>query len=355
METIYKKLAQRLNTLPVAFPSTKSGVELKILKRWFTPQEADIALHMNGIAEPESVIAERMKVPLDDLAPKLDEMSRKGLIFRRGKSDVKYYNIVPLAEGMWEFHVNSLKQEDIEDLHAYVDEFMEKGWYGTKTTQHRIIPISKSISADMEIMSYEQAESIIKAQSKISVAPCVCRKEQRMIGNSCDHPLEVCMAFGTGAYFYLDNGWGREVDQGEALEILHQAMDAGLVLQPGNGRKTWSLCMCCGCACYLLRTLKKMEKPAQVAHTNFFISSNEANCTVCGLCQERCPMEAITVEETLVVNLDRCIGCGVCVGGCDFDALTLVQKDKKDRYQPPKDVVQMQAQIAKERGLIPAE
>ncbi len=202
----------------------------------------------------------------------------------------------------------------------------------------------------MEIMPYEQAEQIIKAQKKISVAHCICRKEQRLLGKGCDHLSEACMAFGTGAYFYIENGLGREVTTEEALKILKIGMDSGLVLQPGNGQKVWSICMCCGCCCGLLRGLKTMAKPASVAHTNFYSQIAADECIGCGLCEEQCPMDAIRMEgDTAVVNRDRCIGCGVCVGTCSVAAVKLMQKSEQERYIPPKDVVEMQLRIAGER------
>jgi hypothetical protein len=67
--------------------------------------------------------------------------------------------------------------------------------------------------------------------------------------------------------------------QEEALKTLKETMDAGLVLQPGNGRKTWSICMCWGCGCLLLKALKKMEKSAQVAHTSFYADARLTNAT----------------------------------------------------------------------------
>lgn len=351
-DDVHARLAKHLDTLPIPFPATESGVEIKILKRWFTAEEAGIALSMKGYPEPAENIAARAAMDADALSPKLDAMAKKGLIFRIAKGEKRFYNLVPLAEGMWEFHMNSNDEETVKELHTYIDHFFEKGWYGTSTSQHRVIPISRSVAGSMGVMPYDQAEAIIRQQKKISVAPCICRKEQKMLGEGCDHPSEVCMAFGTGAYFYIENGLGREISQEEALGILRGAMDAGLVLQPGNGQKVWNLCMCCGCSCNLLKALKKMDKPAAVAHTSFYAEVLADNCTACGICVERCPMDAMTVGDKAVVNRDRCIGCGVCAGACTLGAVELRQKDGPDRYVPPADVLEMQMKIARERGLL---
>jgi len=352
VDSIYHQLARHLDKLPVPFPATESGVEIRILERWFSEDEVKIALAMTGLPEQASVIAQRLGTDPASLDPVLDAMSRKGLIFRASKGEKRSYSLVPLAEGMWEFHIYANSAEDTKVLREYLDIFMQKGWYGTKTTQHRIVPISQSLDLGMEIMPYDRAEEIIKVQKKIAVAHCICRREQRLLGKGCNHPSEACMVFGTGAYFYIENGLGREVSTDEALKILHEAMDAGLVLQPGNGQKVWNICMCCGCCCSLLNALKKMDKPGKVAHTNFYAEVSEGGCSACGVCADCCPMSAISIDEVAVVDPDRCIGCGVCVGTCHFDALQIRQKGPEDRYVPPADVMEMQLQIAKERGIL---
>ena len=353
MADVFAELAAHLDRLPIAFPRTESGVELRILKRLFTEEEAGIAMKMSGLPEEASVIAERLDTDPERLAPALERMFHKGLIFRLLKGDRRLYNIVPMAEGFWEFQLGSIKPEFVQEMKEYLGFFMEKSWYGTPTSQHRVIPISQGLSSDMEILPYERAEAIIRDQSKIAVMDCICRKQSAMIGQGCDHPMEVCMSFGTSAHYWIDRGLGREIDHEEAVSILGRAMEAGLVLQPGNGQKVWAMCMCCGCACELLIALKKMDKPALVVHSNFFARVLEENCTACGLCEERCPMDAVMVEETAaVVNTDRCIGCGVCVGACDFEAMSLVQKQPDERYQPPKNIIEMRTRIAKERELV---
>ena len=77
----------------------------------------------------------------------------------------------------------------------------------------------------MSVMPYEMAEEIIKKQSKIVVSPCICRREHEMVGKGCDNPKEACLIFGTGAYYYEENGLGRSITQDEALVILNSGLE----------------------------------------------------------------------------------------------------------------------------------
>ena len=78
---IYKKLARHLDNLPAGFPPTESGVELRILRRLFSPEEARLACHLTLIPEEAPVIARRAKIPLAETSRRLEEMALKGLIF----------------------------------------------------------------------------------------------------------------------------------------------------------------------------------------------------------------------------------------------------------------------------------
>jgi len=40
---IYKELKEHLDSFPIGYPSTKSGVEMDLLKYFFTTEEARIA------------------------------------------------------------------------------------------------------------------------------------------------------------------------------------------------------------------------------------------------------------------------------------------------------------------------
>jgi electron transport complex protein RnfB len=128
-------------------------------------------------------------------------------------------------------------------------------------------------------------------------------------------------------------------------------MDAGLVLQPGNSQKAMNICMCCGCCCQVLKNLKSQPKPAQSVNSSYQAKIDQTSCIGCGVCAERCHMEAVTVDETAQIDLDRCIGCGVCIPTCEAEAISLFEKPGK-KWVPPATVFETYVNIAQERGLI---
>ena len=352
MTEVYLQLARRLNKLPAGFPPTESGIELKILERLFSTEEAAVAIGLNMMPEPVSVIADRMGKNEAELAPLLEAMSRKGLIYRSGKGGAFTYMAAQFVVGIWEYHLNSLDKDLIRDVNEYLPHFMHNSWANHKTKQLRVIPISKEITAEMATMPYEVAEEIILSQSKIVVSDCICRKEHKMMDKGCDYPMEVCLAFGNGAYFYEENGLGRSIDKKEALKILEKGRESGLVLQPGNSQKPMNICMCCGCCCQVLSNLKTLDKPALAVHTNYFATVDKDACVACEACVERCHMDAIRVDDFAEVNLDRCIGCGVCAPGCPTGAIALAKKIQAEQYEPPQNVMETYVAMAKERGII---
>jgi len=353
MENVYQVLSKHLDDLPAGFPPTESGVEIRILKRLFTPQEATIAVGLSMMPEPASLIAERLDMDEPGLTPILERMSSKGLIFSRHKGGQDLYMAAQFIIGIWEYHVNSLDKALIEDVNEYLPYFMNTVWKKSKTKQLRVIPVSKSISAEMNIMPYEQAENIIQKQSKIVIAPCICRKEHAMMDKGCNRLLEACLIFGSGAYYYEKNGLGRSISRESALKILKNGIEDGLVLQPGNSQKPTNICMCCGCCCQILKNLKTLKSPAKAVCSSYYAVINEEECTLCGTCEDRCQIDAITVDEdTALIDNDRCIGCGICVVSCDFDAIHMKEKDEAERWIPPENTFKTYINIAKERGKI---
>ena len=351
MEDVYKKLAQHLDNTPGGFPPTESGVELRILERLFTKEQAQLALHLFMMPEPVESISERAGMDSETAGKMLAEMSEKGLIIHTSKEGMDLYMQAQFVIGIWEYQVNNLTPELIEDFNEYVPYLMESQ-KKQKTKQLRVVPVSESITADMEVTDYERAEQLIKEQSKIVLAPCICRKEHEMVGKGCGKPIETCLVFGGGAYFYEERGIGRTVTQKEALEVLNKGIEHGLVLQPGNAKKPLNICLCCDCCCQILRNIKNSDHPARLVNSSFQAFVDEDSCTACEVCADICPMDAVVVEETARVDAERCIGCGLCVANCEFDSIELEPVEPSERWEPPKNTVETYMNIAKEKGLM---
>ncbi len=352
MTDVYQRLAKHLDNLPAGFPATESGVELRILKRLFTPEEAEMAMNLSMMPAPASDIAKRLDKTETQVETMLYQMSKKGLIMRMSKGGRTLYMAAQFVVGIWEYHVNDLDEGLIKDFNEYAPHLMEKSWLKTKTKQFRVVPIAKSLSAEVKVMPYEEAEKIIRDQKKIVVAPCICRREHEMVGKGCGKPMETCLVFGGGAYFYEENGMGRPISQEEAIGILHKGIDAGLVIQPGNAQKPVNICLCCGCCCQVLKNMKTLDEPAKAVSTSYYAAVNEENCIACGVCADRCQMDAIVIEDTAKIKLGRCIGCGLCVAVCEYDAMMLKEKELAEKYVPPKTIIDTYMTMAQERGLI---
>jgi NAD-dependent dihydropyrimidine dehydrogenase PreA subunit/DNA-binding Lrp family transcriptional regulator len=350
-QEIYKKLAGHLDNLPGGFPPTESGVELRILKRLFTPEEANLAVHLTVFPEEPRVVAHRAGTPRDETARRLEKMAKKGLILReeRGSGPTRYMAAQYIV-GIWEYHVNDLNEELIRDMNEYLPALFKQSW---KVPQMRTIPIGRSVTPEYKVMPYEIAEELVRAQKKFSVGPCICRREHTMMGKGCSRPEESCLGFGMAVEYRKRNGVGRVIDLQETLDILKRADKAGLVLQPANAKDALWMCLCCGCCCQVLKMLKRQAKPAAMAASSFFAACNPEECQTCGVCVDRCQMEALKLDaEGLKLDLARCIGCGLCVSTCPTDSLSLVRKPDTEQPDVPKDIADALIKLGKARGKI---
>lgn len=350
---IYRELRQHLDKMPGGFPETESGVELRILKKLFTPAQAELALHTRLMPETAATIAERAGLDEAEVAGRLREMARQGLLFSvEMKDKPPLYMAAQYVIGIWEYQLNRLDEEFVRDMQAYMPQlFNMENW--KRAPQLRTIPIGASVAAGNAVMPYEQAEELIRAQKKIAVAPCICRREHRLVGHHCDKPEEVCLSFGAGAYYYIQNGLGREISQDEALEVLKIADKAGLVLQPGAAKKIDNICCCCGDCCGVLLAMKRHPKPRELAASSFEVVYDADACTMCGLCQDRCQMDVFTMgDAAMELNMDRCIGCGLCVTTCPGEALKLARRPDERITPLPANIFETNINMLKVRGLM---
>ena len=350
MEDVYAQLAAHLDKTPGGFPPTDSGIELRILNRLFSPEEAELALSLIMMPEPIEAIAQRSGKKAEQIQPMLNEMARKGLALRMQKKDGDSYMLLQFVVGIWEHQVDRLTPELIKEFNEYAPHLM-KTMETQKTQQIRVVPVEESIGVELNIMDHERLENLVRSQSKILVAPCICRREHTMVGKGCGKIEEACLIFGGGAHVYESRGIGRSISQDEALDIIHEGVAQGLVAQPSNSVKPMNICLCCDCCCQVLSHLKKTQAPAKIVNSNYQAGVNQDECTACGACEAICPMDAIEINDTAQIDKDRCIGCGLCVTVCEFNAVALDEKKGVERWEPPATLVDTYIKIAQEKGL----
>jgi ferredoxin len=200
-------------------------------------------------------------------------------------------------------------------------------------------------------MAYERAEEIVRAHTDFAVRNCVCRQERQALGKGCDKPLEMCLSFDSGALYTVSMGRGRSITKEEALALLKQADQAGLVLQPANSQNPIFICACCGCCCGVLRGLALQPNPADLVANPFIASLDADACSSCGTCAERCQMGAITLGAlSAELDLARCIGCGLCVSTCPSGAVVLVRKPAEQQTAIPKNTLNTYLQLSQARA-----
>lgn len=350
-ESVYAKLRNQLDQYSIGYPATESGVEMKILKKLFEPEEAEMFLNLSLMVEYPESVAERSGLDVGHVSNLLEKMAEKGLIFRLRRGDKVKYGASAFVVGSYEYQLKNMDGELAELMDQYLMEGFDGAFAGGGSLL-RPIPVNRSVDVKYLVATYDDSREILKKQKKIALADCICRKQQHLVGNDCKKPIEVCFVFGSHADYYISRDMAREISAEEAMKVLEQCEAAGLVTQPATARNPGGMCNCCGDCCGILRVLNKMEKPAEVVISNYYARVDDEACVGCEVCLDRCQMKAITMNEDGVaeINLDRCIGCGLCVTTCDAEAMVLELKPEEERREPPESAGIYAAELANVRG-----
>ncbi|MGB6068679.1 MAG: hypothetical protein WBG50_28045 [Desulfomonilaceae bacterium] len=352
MTDVYKRLAKKLDELPNGFPSTDSGVELKILQKIFTLEDAEMALKIRPIPETAAQIGERLGKPGNEMDTILGNMVKKGQIGTTRMNDQQVYLFFPFVFGIWEFQQPRLDKELAELMEEYGPSLMGTlGRYAP--AMMRVVPINIEIDGEHQVRPYEDLRRTLEDAKSFRVMDCICKKERGLMGEPCKHPTEVCMAFSNHEGAFEKYPVGRAISREEALELVKKCDEEGLVHMTFNVQNNQMfVCNCCSCCCGVIRGMMDYNAPNIMAKSNYHASINQETCAVCGICaDERCPVKAIAEKDGVYeVQQDRCIGCGVCVPTCATDSITLVRKPDAAHEAPPDHLMDWYFKRAQNRG-----
>jgi electron transport complex protein RnfB len=352
-EQIYKDLARRLDAIPNGFPETASGVELHLLAKIFTPEEAELASVMRLTHEPPEPIAGRAGMEAEHASNLLRAMAWRGLIRSSKHDDERRYGLRPFLVGIYEEQMPRLDEETALLFEQYLQETKGLGMIAQEPAVHRVIPVGETIPFGIEVFPYEHALQLVENARSWGLRRCICRVQRSLVGKSCDHVVENCILFAPVEGAFDGSEITRTVSKQEALEVLRAAGEAGLVHTTRNhaGQPEY-ICNCCECCCGILRGLTEFGNPAAIARSNFRAVVDGEACTGCGTCVERCHFGALDVpEDRCAVDTSRCLGCGLCIGSCPSEALSLERRPDADRAPIPADEQEWMAERARRRGI----
>ncbi len=334
VDDLYRRLQEHLDRLPIPFPATASGVEIRILERLFSRDQALVALALSMIPEPPRTIAKRLgrSWTVDRLRIALDEMADAGLIERMGKRGRARYANSVFVVGIYERQLPRLSTELQRDFEIYLEEGFAGAVHTRDRPQLRTVPISVTIVPERFVASHDDIRGFVRAsEGPFAVMDCICRHGRDLTGQPCRQTKlrQTCLTIGGAARGMVESGAARFIAREQMLQLLEVADREGLVLQPQNTAEPMFVCCCCGCCCGILKTAKTLDEPAAYFASNYLAVVDADACAACGTCETRCQMDAIHLHDDVSsVDLARCIGCGLCVTTCATGAIHLEHKER---------------------------
>lgn len=315
-KTVFVQLAEHIGHgdskyIPDIFKSLTSEDEAKLLLAAKAPSTVQALQEQIGF--PEEVIGKM-----------LDDLFYKGLIFKSKKPEgIKYYTV----RNVIQFHDSTIIVDDpspeMLDLWKKYDDEEWAPYFANLSTifavpPTRVIAINQSVDSQSKVLSFDDITKAVDGASTIAVTRCSCR----VVHGECGMPVETCIQIDKAAEYSLERGTGREITQEQAVEILKDCGEKGLVHNAANKQGLgMTICNCCKDCCENWPGGNQFVAPSRYAA----IVDSET-CSGCEECSERCFFDAIHVDgdkDVAIVDMDKCKGCGVCQTGCPEEAIQM--------------------------------
>jgi NAD-dependent dihydropyrimidine dehydrogenase PreA subunit len=276
-------------------------------------------------------LAGKIGQPEAEMEKRIQDLFLKGVVFPSTKTSPPTYR---MCRDIVQFHDASILWKDAprEFLDLW-QEFMESEWPDlarrisqmTEKPYTRVIPVNVSLEAKTHILDSDSVSEIVRKAQHLAVTKCTCRLTAR----KCDHPLEACIQVNNAALYSISRGTGRRIDVGEALAILREAEEKGLIhVTMNRHRVDHFICNCCPCCCQTMPILIKGGVRV-VDPSRFTACVDEGLCTGCGMCHERCYFGAVSWKDQdgglSRIDPEKCMGCGLCQVTCPAQAIALAE------------------------------
>lgn len=200
---IYERLASALETLPHGFARTPSGVEFKLMKKAFTPEEVWLAGQLTRIPETAADIANRVGRDVAEVTALLESLIPRGLVALPGstagggvlKEDMqgeKKYRLRPFMVGWYEAGMRRLDKEFAELFEQFVTEGGGERVFAPRPGLLGVVPVRGSVKPEyVQREPHIDIDAHFQRHERFLVIPCVCKREREILDDySCKLPMK---------------------------------------------------------------------------------------------------------------------------------------------------------------------
>jgi Na+-translocating ferredoxin:NAD+ oxidoreductase subunit B len=330
-------------TVIVGAPGSKRFA--RVLEAMMTPEEAQLLLDLKNPLTTEQ-LAKKINADPQSLQPKLDDMLKRQIIRKAKDGYVTPNGVVAFHHGAIGWINEDLKAKAFplwgdfffaEWRDMIVDGFEKRHKSGAPGA-HRVVPAYKALRASPnlkpeQILWYEDMSQILKKSARTSVMMCGCRGLWR----KCDNPTDTCLQLefpSAQRPMRQANEYIKPphfVSYEEAMKVVDDCEDRGLVHVPLNTSQGDMYCNCCDDCCMVINPLLHRGNLHEIlTPSRFRAEVNEELCVGCKVCVKRCKFDAVEMKPVprtkklkSTIKSEHCMGCGACVVSCKKKAMTL--------------------------------
>ncbi len=367
---IYERLATALEALPHGFARTTSGVEIKLIKMAFTPEEVGLAGQLTRVPETAVEIATRVGRDEVEVTALLESLVPRGLVSLNSPAGTagggvldqtvqgeKKYRLRPFLVGWYEASMRRLDKEFAELFEQFVIEGGGERIFSPRPGVLGVVPVRGSLSPEQmkEAEPHLDIDAHFERHERFLVIDCVCRREAEILkGHSCEKPMKRCGFVGLPPQTPLGE---TVLDREEASKLLTSSASRVTSTSPSTAspcsptRRSSSAPATAAPAVARSSTARRSpvwrKDPRNRTTAPSLIrkralpaarASSAAQSTPSPKARHR--LRDVAMDDKSLVERDKCIGCGVCVIGCPTDAIALEPVSAEEWFHVPSSMAE---------------
>lgn len=305
--------------------------------------------------------------PLDECSKICDHLAAEGFLCVSDRPNGRTYHHLPYMQGAAEYQIRAMFDTGVS-MNMRGTDMLPQIYMENGTPFFYPIPCDASVVADTGVLPDEEIENFVSSKSLFAIAPCPCEVPPCMTSEYAeDFPsyddfhtgeyedymspltglrVETCLQMGDEAQAWIELGLAREISRDDALRFLKRSRDDGFVLQTCFTKNHEAVCSCNIKRCNVMAhwaslegTMDWKETKAYRQISHYTLEVDLDACLHCGACADRCPCQAIEMQDGTPQITGMCFRCGQCAYVCPAEARKLYPRPADECIELPKDLL----------------